>query len=126
MTDAGYPRMGFAVARNDAERGVLMLESYAATSSARGEATRFTVRNLPDPAAVRVRRDGAEHAALRVTGPDSVEIETRTVAALPRKSASARWPPAASASVSRGNSSSVSAVLLFGTGVAAVAADSFQ
>ena len=56
------------VARNDPASGVLELESYAASSSARGEATRFSVRNLPDPAAVRVRRDGAEHAALAGDG----------------------------------------------------------
>ncbi len=77
VTDAGYPRMGFSVARNHPLRGVLELESYAATSSARGEATRFSVRNLPDPAAVRIRRDGVEHAGWRVSGPDSIEIETR-------------------------------------------------
>ena len=77
VTDAGYPRMGFSVARNDAHSGVLELESYAATSSARGDAIRFSVRNLPEPAAVRVRRDGIEHAGWRVSGPDSIEIESR-------------------------------------------------
>jgi hypothetical protein len=77
VTDSGYPRMGFSVARNDPRRGVLELESYAATSSAAGDATRFSVRQLPDPAAVRVHRDGAEHVGWRVTGPDSIEIETR-------------------------------------------------
>ena len=77
VTDSGYPRMGFSVARNDPQRGVLELESYPATSSAAGEALRFSVRQLPDPAAVRVHRDGAEHAGWRVSGPDSIEIETR-------------------------------------------------
>jgi hypothetical protein len=77
VTDSGYPRLGFSVARNDPGRGVLLLESYAASSSARGEATRFSVRKLPDPASVRVRRDGVEHSGFRVTGPDSIEIESR-------------------------------------------------
>lgn len=48
-----------------------------ATSSADGDATRFSVRNLPDPASVRVQRDGGPHAGWRVSGPDSIEIETR-------------------------------------------------
>lgn len=76
VTGADYPRMGFSVAWNDTERAVLELESYAATSSAHGEATCFHVRNLPDPAAVRVSRDGADHGGWRATGPDSIEIET--------------------------------------------------
>jgi hypothetical protein len=76
VTDADYPRLGFAVAWNDPASGVLALESYAASSSARGEATRFCVRNLPDPKRVRVRRDGSEYKAWRATGPASIEIET--------------------------------------------------
>jgi hypothetical protein len=76
VTDCDYPKLGFSVARNEPARGVLLLESYAATSSARGGATRFSVRNLPDPAAVRVLRDGGEHGAWRVTGPAAIEIET--------------------------------------------------
>ena len=76
VTDSDYPRMGFSVAWNDTERGVLELESFAATSSARGEATRFSVRNLPNAGAVRVSRDGRDHAGWRATGPDSIEIET--------------------------------------------------
>jgi len=77
VTDSGYPRMGFSVARNDSHSGVLELESYAATSSARGEAIRFSVRNLPDPAVVHVRRDGIAHAGWSVSGPDSIEVDTQ-------------------------------------------------
>ena len=76
VTDAEYPKLGFSVARNDETSGVLELESYAATSSARGQATRFSVRNLPDPSAAHVRRDGAQHAGWRATGASSIEIET--------------------------------------------------
>jgi hypothetical protein len=68
--------MGFSVAWNDKGRGVLELESYAATSSANGDATRFTVRKLPDPNSVRVRRDDRDHGAWRVTGPDAIEVDT--------------------------------------------------
>jgi hypothetical protein len=104
VTDSGYPRMGFSVARNDADRGVLELESYAATSSARGGAIRFSVRKLPDPAAVRVRRDGVQHAGWRVSGPDSIEIETRVgthvyeILTGYRGSGAARSPESSSAS----------------------------
>ena len=51
VTGVDYPKMGFSVAWNDPARGVLQLESYVATTSARGDATRFTVCKLPDPAA---------------------------------------------------------------------------
>jgi hypothetical protein len=77
VTDCDYPRMGFSVAWNDLERGVLELESYAATTSARGEATRFRVRNLSEAARVRVTRDGSDYAAWRALGPDAIEVETR-------------------------------------------------
>jgi hypothetical protein len=76
VTGADYPRLGFAVAWNGPASAVLALESYAASSSARGEATRFCVCNLPDPTRVRVRRDGGEYKAWRTTGADSIEIET--------------------------------------------------
>ncbi|MGH9255870.1 MAG: hypothetical protein ACRD3C_15025 [Vicinamibacterales bacterium] len=74
VTKAEYPKMGFSLAWNDETRGVLELESYAATSSASGDATRFTVHNLPDPA--RVRRDGRDYSAWRAIGSGSIEIET--------------------------------------------------
>jgi hypothetical protein len=76
VTGCDYPRMGFAVAWNDAARGVLELESYAATSSARGEATRFRVERLPSAAGVRVLRDGAGYDAWRAVAEDAIEIET--------------------------------------------------
>ena len=50
VTDVAYPKMGFSVAWNDPPRGVLRLESYAATTSARGDATRFTVAQAARPA----------------------------------------------------------------------------
>src|SRR5262249_18291018 len=58
VTDVAYPKMGFSVAWNDPKRRVLELESYVATTGARGDATRFTVRNLPDASRVAVLRDG--------------------------------------------------------------------
>jgi hypothetical protein len=76
VTDAEYPKMGFSLAWNDRERGVLQLESFAATSSARGDGTRFCVRNLPDAHGVQVRRDDQLHKSWRVIDSNSIEIET--------------------------------------------------
>lgn len=76
VSDAEYPKLGFSVAWNDSARGVLQLESFAATSSARGDATRFRVRNLPDAHSVQVRRDDQIHQSWRATDSNSIEIET--------------------------------------------------
>jgi hypothetical protein len=76
VTGADYPKIGFCVAWNDQERGLLCLESFAATSSARGEATRFCVTNLPDAQSVQVRRDDQIYQAWRVIDAKSIEIET--------------------------------------------------
>ncbi len=76
VTDAEYPKLGFSVAWNDPARGVLLLESFAATSRARGDATRFRVRNLPDAHSVQVRRDDQIHKSWRATDSNSIEIET--------------------------------------------------
>ncbi len=71
-----YPRLGLAAARNDPASGTLELETYAATGSERGGATRFRVTRLPDSGAVSILRDGALHDAWRALGPDAIEIET--------------------------------------------------
>lgn len=76
VTGTDYPKMGFSVAWNDAERGVLELETFAATSSARGDATRFCVLNLPDARGVQVRRNDEIYQAWRATDSNSIEIET--------------------------------------------------
>lgn len=68
--------MGFSLAWNDPERGILQLESFAATSSARGDATRFSVRNLPDARGVQVRRDDEIYQSWRATDSNSMQIET--------------------------------------------------
>jgi hypothetical protein len=76
VTGAGYPAMGFSVAFNDTATATLELESYVASQSARGSATRFSVQNLPDSRAVKVVRDGAGYGAWRATSATSIEIET--------------------------------------------------
>ncbi|HEV7733520.1 MAG TPA: hypothetical protein VGR62_15240 [Candidatus Binatia bacterium] len=76
VTGVAYPAMGFSVAWNDPVAAVLQLESYAATTSARGDATRFTVCKLPDASRVNVLRDGRAYGAWRLTDTDAIEIET--------------------------------------------------
>src|SRR5262249_20181449 len=71
-----YPSMGLSVAWNDRSRGVLRIESYVATRSARGDATRFTVSNLPDPSSVQVLRDGSTYGAWRTTSASTIEIDS--------------------------------------------------
>jgi hypothetical protein len=80
VTGVDYPRIGLCRASNDVATGELTVSTYAATTAARGTATSFTVIGLPDPAAVRITRDGEEFAGWRPDGPDSIVIDT-TVAA---------------------------------------------
>lgn len=70
-----YPSLGISRARNDMSARILNVVTYAATPSKRRTPTSFTVDRLPDPAAITVSVDGQDHAAWRVTGPDSVQID---------------------------------------------------
>jgi linalool dehydratase/isomerase-like protein len=76
VTGTEYPKVGFSVAWNDPLRGVLKLETFAATKSARGDATRFRVRNLRDAQSVHVLRDDQEYGSWRVLDSNSIEVET--------------------------------------------------
>lgn len=76
VSGVDYPKIGLSVAWNDRTSGVLRLESYVGTRSARGNATHFSVRNLPDASRVQVRRDGQTHPAWRATSASTIEIET--------------------------------------------------
>jgi hypothetical protein len=71
-----YPAIGLAVARNDIDRGELLLRTYTATPSRRGEATSFTVTQLSDPSAVRITCDGEDFTAWRTIGADCIQIDT--------------------------------------------------
>ena len=73
-----YPRVGLSSAWNDS--GKLTFETYAATKSAQGEATRFRVTQLPDPGAVQVMRDGATYGGWRVEGATEIEIDSEVAA----------------------------------------------
>lgn len=76
VTGVDYPNLGIAQAWNALDAGVLWVETYVATSAARGAATTFEVTQLPHAAEVEISCDGAEFAGWRVSGPDSVEITT--------------------------------------------------
>ncbi len=71
-----FPRLGIAAAHNDLDAGALLVETYAATPSARGERTTLRVRLLPDTDAVSIRCDGDDLPSWRVVGPGCIEIET--------------------------------------------------
>ncbi len=76
VTGVDFPRLGIAAARNDLERAVLEVRSYAAEPAARGAETRFRVVKLADPAAVEVRLGGDLYPRWRALGEESIEIET--------------------------------------------------
>ena len=71
-----FPDLGVAQAWNDPAAGALWVETYAATSAARGRPTTWRVTNLPDATAISVVGDGDDFHAWRKVGPDSIEIDS--------------------------------------------------
>jgi hypothetical protein len=76
VCDVDYPNLGIRRAQNDMVRGVLEIETIAATPSRRGTATQFTVKGLPDPANVVVTVDDQKFTRWHVTASDAIRIET--------------------------------------------------
>ena len=72
-----YPRLGISVAFNDTDSGTLHVDTYAADAATTGSATAFRVEQIPDAAAISVRRDGESYERWRVLEDSSVEIESR-------------------------------------------------
>jgi hypothetical protein len=70
-----YPALGIARARYDAERSRLTVTTCAGDLARRGARTSFRVRQLPDPARVRVSCDGQAYGRWRPTGPDEIAVE---------------------------------------------------
>lgn len=71
-----FPSLGLSKAWNDPDDGILYIDTYAADRATAGRPTRFTVRNLPDALAVTVRCDGHTYDRYRVTGPNSIEVDS--------------------------------------------------
>ena len=69
-----YPAVGLSVARNDVDRGELVLRTYAATPSRTGEASSLRVVQIPDLDNVRVTCDGDEFTDWRGIGPGEIEL----------------------------------------------------
>src|SRR4051794_17010195 len=69
-----YPSVGLSVARNDVDRGELLIGTYAGTPSQAGRATSMRVVQLPDVDEVRITCDGEEFTAWHATGPDAIEL----------------------------------------------------
>lgn len=76
VEEVEFPAMGLSAARNDTETGELVVETYAATPSRAGSATKLRVTQIPDVDTVRVICDGEDYPAWRVTGSNSIEIDT--------------------------------------------------
>jgi hypothetical protein len=76
VVDVEYPKLGLALAYNDETRATLELETYVATRSDAGAATRFRVTQLPDASVASVLRDGAPYENWTRLGSDSIEVGT--------------------------------------------------
>jgi hypothetical protein len=70
-----YPSVGLAVARNDIDRGELLVRTDAATPSHAGRATSIRVVQLPHVDNVRITCDREEFSAWRAVGPDAIELD---------------------------------------------------
>lgn len=70
-----YPAVGLSVARNDVDRGELVLRTYAATPSRTGEASSLRVVQIPDLDNVRVTCDGDEFTDWRGIGPGEIKLD---------------------------------------------------
>lgn len=75
VEDVDYPSVGLSVARNDIDRGELLLHTYAATPSHTGRATTMRVVQVPDVDNVRVTCDGEEFTAWRPAGANAIELD---------------------------------------------------
>lgn len=76
VSGVDYPAMGLDQAWNDLSSGVLHLRTYAATAARNGEATNFTVENLPDPGQVFVLRGGEKFDGFTVADANAIRIDT--------------------------------------------------
>ena len=71
-----YPLIGIRRTHHDSvRRGILEVDTYAATPSRRGTPTTFTVDNLPHDATISLQVDSRPHATWRRIQPDAVEID---------------------------------------------------
>lgn len=70
-----YPSVGLSVARNDLDRGELLIQTYAATPSHAGRSTSVRVVQLPDVDTVAITCDGEEFTAWGAAGPGSIELD---------------------------------------------------
>ena len=76
VCDVDYPNLGIRRAQNDMARGVLDIETIAATPSRRGTATQFTVQGLPAPADVVVTLNDQKFTRWHVNATNTIRIET--------------------------------------------------
>jgi hypothetical protein len=70
-----YPNIGIRRAQNDMTRGILEIDTVAATPSRRGDVSSFTIHRVPNPADVSVTVDNIDYTRWRVSSADSIEME---------------------------------------------------
>jgi hypothetical protein len=70
-----YPALGIVQAWYDAQRSHLTVTTCAGDPARLGEPTSFRVRQVPDLARLRVRRDGQVYDRWRPTGPDEITVD---------------------------------------------------
>jgi len=69
-----YPRIGVRRTHHDSARGVLEVDTYAATPAQRGSATTFTVDNLPTGSDISLEVDGHPADTWRRATPTSIDV----------------------------------------------------
>jgi hypothetical protein len=77
VTNVEYPNLGLSRAINDKSTATLKLETYVASASSAGAATRFQITQLPDTSSVAVFRDGQLFDNWSIVDTDAIEINTR-------------------------------------------------
>ena len=75
VSGVDFPRLGLSRCLNDPEDGVLWIETYCATRSARGSDTAFKITGLPDPGSVKVFLNNEEYTDWQADGRDSITLK---------------------------------------------------
>jgi len=76
VSGVDFPAIGLSQAWNDLTAGVLHLATYAASASRQGEATSFTIENLPDASQIVIIRDGEKFGGFSIVDAGQIEIDT--------------------------------------------------
>lgn len=76
VCNVDFPRLGICKAINDSKTGILLVETYAASPSQKGQQTKFQVKMIPENSNVRVSVDGKESTTWKMLDPSTLELQT--------------------------------------------------